>query len=84
MRYRRKPILVEAMFHDGTVSMLKELTEWLLSDFAPVMIEWKAGNGLEVVTVLRVEPGDWLVREAGRWVVVSDAKFKELYDEVAD
>lgn len=86
MKYRRKPVEVEAMKYPG----LRELAE------AKTVLDWldqeggahqHAAVGLMIVTDWgwsHVRPGDWVVKQAdGEFVVSRPDEFAATYEPVA-
>ena len=60
MKYRKKPVVIEAVQYDGTTECLCELSDWIGVDMT-----LKAGDELVIHTPegeMRVSPGDYIIR----------------------
>jgi len=93
-KFRRKPVDVEALQHDGTLERAKMLVEWVTSNggnaavmdsneadyLEPPVYYVKLVNS-KALTI--VPPGFWIDRvPTGHFYVVTDDDFKHLYDPV--
>ena len=63
MKYRKKPIVVEAMRTDGTVETANKIREW-----CGLNVHWIGGGKGVAFTIPTLEgsmcadPGDWIIR----------------------
>ena len=84
-KYRKKPVVIEAMQNDGGSQFLLDLGAWMGS-------EWDGANGPEgevyITTlegVMRGDVGDWIIKGVkGEFYPVKDAIFQETYEAVVD
>ncbi len=86
MRYRRKPLIVEAYHWDHGVDFAATAPDWLkgyvtdnkllIGEMALRLTDW---DGFQYIA-----RGDWIVRGAETLLLYKPATFEALYEEVAD
>jgi len=84
VRFRRKPVEVDAMQWDGTHASARAIREAFGNDVKPV--PFKTHCALACVTsngsFIPMEPGDWIVREGNGSLIPMDAKaFADAYEQ---
>lgn len=80
-KFRKKPVVIEAVQYDGTARTVKQVNELGLS---PTV---KAGsNSLFIPTLegeMEAQPGDWIIRGVkGEFYPCKDDIFRQTYDAV--
>lgn len=85
-RWRRKPVVVEAMRLDGTIESGDAILRWIEANGGEASYGFRDVDGwdMDIVTpgvVMTASPGDWIVMDApgGCWVVDPDA-FAAIYE----
>ena len=70
-KYRKKPVVIEAMQYDGTAGRATEIIDWALSQGGTITYHCDDGScerDSHVLTVRTLEgamtalPGDWIIR----------------------
>ena len=67
MRYRKKPVVIEAMRTDGTLDAARRIEAWSTNVVRRARYHQDRGtcDEMEVRTLegtMRAEPGDWIIR----------------------
>lgn len=79
MRYRKKPVIIEAIQWDGTVERANEIFEW-----SQRSIDWHSGEIMVIKTLegeMTAQVGDWIIRGvANELYPCKDAIFRETYE----
>jgi hypothetical protein len=85
MRFRKKPVVIEAMLYDGTEDGWRDVTDWANEVWFRVDGD-QPKRALEIHTregVMRADPGDWVIRGvAGEFYPCKPDIFEQTYEEV--
>lgn len=91
MKFRKKPVEVEAKSYDGTLHSAAKLSTWMDVFCAPYRIGIAGEDGITPFYVLTLEgemlvsPGDWLIQGVqGEFYPCKPEIFAATYDEVED
>lgn len=84
MKYRKKPVIVDAIQFDGTwhcmghIAAVFEATDKIASSRAGMSIKTRWGE-------MQAEPEDWVVKDtSGELYAVKPILFEELYELIVD
>lgn len=85
MKFRNKPVVIEAMLNNGDFDNAKEIIAWAGAAAGPI----KAENGdrsLSIYTlegVMRADEGDWIIKGVkGEFYPCKPGIFAETYEPV--
>lgn len=84
-RYRKKPIVVEAMQYDGSEDSRNRIVEWAGTLYCKNYLSRGVGFDIDTLEgVMTVSPGDWVIRGvAGEFYPCNPDIFEATY-EAAD
>lgn len=91
MRFRKKPVVIDAMHYDGSFEGAQKVTAWMHSfDTQPdVILDIDRRGlvmGLHIMTLegrMEVSPGDWVIRGvAGEFYPCKPAIFDQTYEAI--
>lgn len=92
MKYRKKPLVVEAMFWDGTRDRHKEIVKWcgkvgiIMMNLSCYLSSSSATKHLQIKTlegVMLACPGDWIIKGiAGEFYPCKNDIFIATYETV--
>lgn len=74
-KYRRRPLVVTAM--NLTEDNIRKVAKWCGAEPHPRYISINTDEGSTIALV-----GDWVVKEAGSYIRVSNDMFSAMYEEV--
>lgn len=85
MKYRSKPVVIEAFQFKGTESLYEMVLVWK----EPFLnSHWFTGAELSIGTnegIVRASPGDWIIRGTiGEFYPCHDEVFRQKYEEVGE
>lgn len=88
-KYRKKPVVIEAMHWDGYDDSLKEINEWMWSSLKPQRLFMDADGGAIHVRTLEgnmlVSPGDYIIQGVqGEFYPCKPDIFDATYEKVED
>jgi hypothetical protein len=82
-KFRKKPVVIEAMPFDGTQDGAVAILDW-----ADQTVQMGSSNTLVIKTLegeMTVSPGDWVIRGVqGEFYPIKDLIFVETYEPVDD
>jgi hypothetical protein len=94
-RFRKKPVVIDAMNWDGTASGATPIINWIIANDGTARFvdpdslldgldEWRAAHRLHIDTLegtMRAEPGDWIIRGVkGEFYPCKPDIFKDTYE----
>ena len=85
-RYRKKPVVIEAMQFDGTEDSFEDVAEWMASHGESLGATLGEVACLHIFTLegeMRADPGDWIIRGVqGEFYPCKPDIFDETYEPV--
>ncbi len=88
-RFRKRPVIIEAMHHDGTSKSADAIREWTNN---ALLDHWIGGRGNRGMTAFRIEtlegtmtaePGDWIIKGVqGEFYPCKPDIFEQTYEKV--
>jgi hypothetical protein len=94
-RFRKKPVVIEAIQFDGTITRAREIADWA-KDYGPTFAvsqdddDFDAEDGwwMTIETLegsMSVQAGDWVIKGVqDEFYPCKDSIFKETYEKVVD
>lgn len=83
MKYRKKPIIVEALQYTGTFSNLLEIIEWAGSVISPIWINPGECYIRTLEGDMHVSEGDWIIKGVnGEFYPCKPDIFEKTYEKV--
>lgn len=86
MRYRKKPVVIEAAQWDGSDAVFDQVEAWATEGDTPVIS--KCRGSLFIGTLegeMEASPGDWIIRGVRRELYpIKDTIFRETYEPADD
>lgn len=83
MKYRKKPVVIEAMQWDGTLDSASQIAEAF-----NVASAWHVGHSLEIPTLegtMKASPGDYIIKGIiGEYYPCKPSVFEMTYEPVED
>lgn len=85
MRYRKKPVVIEAMQWDGSYERQSKIVTWSKGAITG-MFDGAYYLSVETIEgVMRAEPGDWMIKGiAGEFYPCKPDIFEATYEAVSD
>lgn len=87
MKFRKKPVVVEAMQFDGSMKSANEIMAWATQGRDPLsnqMVRCPYEGGLEIVTLegtMRAFRGDWVIKGVlGEFYPCNPSSFSATYE----
>lgn len=69
-RYRKKPVVIEAMRYDGSHEMTREIVDWARGSKTPAYVDERilpSGEGMKSLSINTLEGAMWV--DTGDWVI---------------
>ena len=92
MKFRKRPVVIEAMLYDGTMKSIETIGDWAKSPPGEdAWISWVTTDGVRVEDPLihtlegemHVSPGDWIIKGVqGEFYPCKPDIFVETYEPV--
>lgn len=84
-KFRKKPVVIEAMLHDGTIETARSICEWAKLSQTKVLMA-QGDRTLVIPTLegqMRADPGDWIIRGVkGEYYPCKPDIFEATYEPV--
>jgi hypothetical protein len=88
MRFRKKPVVIDALPFDGTVASATLIIQWAAEHGNPLLVYQLSLSGIYIPTregTMVAEAGDWIIRGvAGEFYPCKPDIFAATYDAVSE
>lgn len=91
MKFRKKPIVIEAIQYIGTPESNREIIDWTRDSATPAYMDYydpAAGNVLYINTLegtFMIRPGDWVVKGVkGEFYPCKPEQFEMTYERIEE
>lgn len=87
MKYRKKPVIIEAVQHTGSSSVAAAIQKWMQGEeYKAPVVQTRDIRPMEIPTlegVMIASPGDWIIKGVnGEFYPCKPDIFEKTYEEV--